>query len=451
MEDKKVSIIAVSSVVALVILIVVARVALKLSKTFFLILGADIAAILAIFTFVVIRWRFDRRRKLLETQLVSEGRELRIEYSFLRKVAGVPTKFRYKELEEATDNFQALIGRGASASVFRGILNDGTSVAVKRIDGEEHGEKEFKSEVAAIASVQHVNLVRLLGYCSVVGGPRFLVYEFIQNGSLDCWIFPRRASQGRPGGCLSWALRYKVAIDVAKALSYLHHDCRSRVLHLDVKPENILLDENYAALISDFGLSKLMRKDESRVVTTIRGTRGYLAPEWLLEHGVSEKSDIYSYGMVLFEMIGGQRNVCLIEDGEERSQRRWQYFPKVVTEKMREGKLMEVVDRRLVERGGMDEREVRRLVHVALWCIQEKARLRPTMASVVDMLEGHVPVEEPPETQMIIVDLLSIDEDPDRGRNRPRLAALAASQPANAATLPSTSTYSYAMSVLSGR
>ncbi|RVX11177.1 putative receptor-like protein kinase [Vitis vinifera] len=359
----KASIIAVSSVVALIILIIVARVSLKLSNTFFLILGADIAAILAIFTYVIIRWRFNRRRKL------------------------------YKELEEATDNFQALIGRGASASVFRGILNDGTSVAVKRIEGEEHGEKEFKSEVAAIASVQHVNLVRLLGYCCVPGGPRFLIYDFIQNGSLDWLDFPSEGKSRRQG-CLSWDFRYRVALDVAKALSYLHHDCR--------------------ALVSDFGLSKLMRKDESRVLTTIRGTRGYLAPEWLLEHGVSEKSDIYSYGMVLFEMLGGQRNVCLIENGNDRSQRKWQYFPKVVTEKMREGKLMEVVDHRLVEGG------------------------------------GHVTVDEPPETQMIIVDLLCTDEEPANACNRPRMAALVTPQVDNA-TLPSTSTYSYALSVLSGR
>lgn len=443
MEDKKASLIAVLSVFALIILIIVARVSLKLSNPFFLILGADIAAVLAIFTYVIIRYRFNRRRKLLETQLDSEGRELRMEYSFLRKVAGVPTKFRYKEIEEATDHFQALIGRGASASVFRGILNDGTSVAVKRIEGEEHGEKEFKSEVAAIASVQHVNLVHLLGYCCVPGGPRFLVYEFLQNGSLDCWIFPQRARPGQPGGCLSWELRYRVAIDVAKALSYLHHDCRSRVVHLDVKPENILLDENYRALVSDFGLAKLMRKDQSRVVTTIRGTRGYLAPEWLLEQGISEKSDIYSYGMVLFEMIGGRRNVCLVE-------RKWQYFPKVVTERLREGKLMEVVDKRLVQGGGIDEREVRRLVNVALWCIQEKAKNRPSMANVVEMLEGHVSVEEPPETQMIIVELLSIDEESAHGNGRPRMAAMAEPQQDNAA-LPSTSAYSYALSVLSGR
>ncbi|XP_059637995.1 probable receptor-like protein kinase At5g20050 [Cornus florida] len=449
MEDRKANIIGLSLVIALIVLIIIAKAYLGHSKAFFLIAGADAAAILAVLAFIFFRQRFNRRKKLLETQLVSEGRELRIEYSFLRKVAGVPTKFRYKELEEATDDFQSLLGRGASASVFKGILSDGTSVAVKRIEGEERGEKEFRSEVAAIASVQHQNLVRLLGYCCVPTGPRFLVYDFISNGSLDNWIFPPRPNRVLNGGCLSWDLRYRVAIDVAKALSYLHHDCRSRILHLDVKPENILLDENHRGLVSDFGLSKLMRKDESRVVTTIRGTKGYLAPEWLLEHGISEKSDVYSYGMVLLEIVGGRRNVCVIENGNHRSKRRFQYFPKIVGEKLREGLLMEVVDHRLVEGGGIDEREVKRLVCVALLCIQERARLRPSMARVVEMLEGRVAIEEPPETQMIIVDLLSSDEETSSVHDRPRIATMATQQVD--CNLASSSTYSYSLSVLSGR
>ncbi|XP_022730656.1 probable receptor-like protein kinase At5g20050 [Durio zibethinus] len=449
MEDKKANIIAVTIIIGLIIFIIVARVSLKLSKAFFLIAGADIAVILAVFVCTVIRGRYHRRRRLLEKKLVSEGQELRIEYSFLRKVAGVPIKFRHKELVDATDNFQALLGQGASASVFKGILSDGTSVAVKQIEGEEHGEKEFKSEVAAIASVQHVNLVRLMGYCCLPGGPRFLVYEFIPNGSLDSWIFPGRETRNRPGGCLSWDLRYRVAIDVAKALSYLHHDCRSRILHLDVKPENILIDENYRAIVADFGLSKLMGKDESRVITTIRGTKGYLAPEWLLEHGVSEKSDIYSYGMVLLEMIGGRRNVTVIENGPDKSQRKWQYFPKIVRDKLREGKLIEAVDQRLVEAGGIiDERQVKRLVHVALWCIQERAKLRPSMAQVVEMLEGRVAVDEPPDTQMIVVDLLSIYEENSGCDARPKIAAMGSHKDYN---IPNSCSSSFAMSVLSGR
>ncbi|KAK8602172.1 hypothetical protein V6N13_058176 [Hibiscus sabdariffa] len=323
MEEKKASITAAVIITGLVAVIIVARLSLKLSRAFFLVAGADVALILAVFVFLVIRGCYDRRRKLLEKQLVSESRELRIEYSFLRKVAGVPVKFRLKELEDATDNFRALLGQGGSASVFKGILSDGTAVAVKRIDGEEHGDKEFRSEVAAIASVQHVNLVRLVGYCCLPRGPRYLVYEFIPNGSLDHWIFPGNGTKNCLEGCLSFDLRYRVAIDVAKALSYMHHDCRSRILHLDLKPENILFDESYRGIVADFGLSKLMGKDESRVITTIRGTKGYLAPEWLLEHGVSEKCDVYSYGMVLLEMIGGQRNVTVIENGINFRTKQW--------------------------------------------------------------------------------------------------------------------------------
>ncbi|KAL1289494.1 hypothetical protein HN51_057548 [Arachis hypogaea] len=417
MEDRKVNTIAMVSVVTLIIVIMVARIALKLSKAFFLICGADVAVIVAVVSFVLIRNRYNKRRKQLESRFKSEGRELRIEYSFLRKVAGVPTKFRYTELEEATDGFQALLGKGSSATVFKGILSDGTSVAVKRIDdGAERGEREFRSEVAAIASVQHVNLVRLYGYCNAPSSPRYLVYEYISNGSLDSWIFPKKESDNsrrRVGGCLPWSLRYKVAIDVAKGLSYLHHDCRARILHLDVKPENILLDEGYRAVVADFGLSKLVGKDVSQVMTTLRGTRGYLAPEWLLERGVSEKTDIYSYGMVLLEMIGGRRNVCKVEDPKDKSKKKLQFFPKIVNEKVREGKLMEIVDERLlvVGAGGVEESEVVRLVNVALWCIQERPRMRPSMAQVADMLEGRVTVEEPPDSRMVLVDFLSQDED----------------------------------------
>ncbi|PON46481.1 Serine/threonine protein kinase, partial [Parasponia andersonii] len=264
--------------------------------------------------------------------------------------------------------------------------------------------------------------------------------------------------RSRRGGCLSWDLRYRVALDVAKALAYLHHDCRSRVLHLDVKPENILLDENYRAIVSDFGLSKLMGKDESQILTTIRGTRGYLAPEWLLERGISEKSDVYSYGMVLLEMIGGRRNaVSVVDRRNERSSggKRWDYFPKILNEKMRQGKVMEVVDRRLTAEnggGGVDEREVLRLAFVGLWCIQERARIRPTMAKVVEMLEGRVAVEEPPDTKMVVVDLLSIDVDDDdpTANVRPNLAAFSLGDHNDINVNNTTSsTYSYAMSVLS--
>lgn len=442
-------IIVASSVITVIIIIIIAHF-LFVSKIFFLICGAGVAVIFAIFAFAFISLSHKRRRRILESQLKSESRELRIEYSFLRKVAGVPTKFRYSELEEATDGFQSLIGRGSSASVFKGILNDGTSVAVKRIDAEERGEREFKSEVAAIASVHHVNLVRLFGYCNSSSAPRYLVYDFISNGSLDCWIFPKRESQKRPrrSGCLSWKLRYIVAIDVAKGLAYLHHDCRSRILHLDIKPENILLDESFRALVSDFGLSKLTPKDESQAMSTIRGTRGYMAPEWLLEKGISDKTDVYSYGMVLLEIVGGRKNVILVQDEKDKSKRKWQYFPKIVNEKVKQGKIMEIVDNRLME---CDENEVIKLVYIALWCVQEKPRLRPSMAKVVDMLEGSVMVDEPPATKMNLVDFLCVDDDDDNvtdgNINMPKIDSIMSIQ----SNIECNSTYSFSTTVFSGR
>ncbi|ESQ42024.1 hypothetical protein EUTSA_v10013470mg [Eutrema salsugineum] len=425
MEDKKANIIATISILALLIVIIAARVSLKLSRTFFLIAGVDISLILAVICFLIIRYRYNRERKLLESRYVSEGRELRIEYSFLRKVAGVPTKFKLEDLEEATDGFRCLIGKGGSGSVFKGVLKDGSQVAVKRIEGEEiKGEREFRSEVAAIASVQHKNLVRLFGFSSV-NRQRFLVYEFIANSSLDIWIFPAKGNRRCGGGCLSWDQRYQVAIDVAKALAYLHHDCRSKILHLDVKPENILLDENYRAVVTDFGLSKLIARDESRVLTDIRGTRGYLAPEWLLEHGISEKSDVYSYGIVLLEMIGGRRSISRVEVEEtktntlcnkkkKKKKKKLEYFPRIVNQKMRERKVMEIVDERMIEAKEVDdEGQVMKLVCVALWCIQEKAKNRPDMAMVIEMLEGRVPVNEPPDSEVVVVDLLAADDDDD--------------------------------------
>lgn len=417
MEQKKFRALAFFLLTALLILVIVVAVFLKASWIFFTVLG-----ICTVLTLVIIVWVIIQQEKLSRNKEVTS----------FEKGSGLPTKFLYEELMVATDNFSSIVGQGGSGCVFRGILKDGTCIAVKRMEGQERGEKEFRAEVAAIGCVQHANLVRVYGYCIIPKGPRFLVYEFVQNGSLDRWIFPREHDKKQlQGGCLPWKVRHQVAIDVARALHYLHNDCQSRILHLDVKPENILLDDNYRAIVSDFGLAKLMGKEESMVVTRIRGTRGYLAPEWILEKGVSAKTDVYSYGMLLLEMIGGRRNVLMLSCGDGKGKstmppdmQSWEYFPKIVFEKLKAGKIMEVVDKRLLEEGSViDEDELRRLIYIALWCIQEKVKIRPNTGQVVNMLEGRLCVDEPPETKMFLHDLLLLKTE--------KKAALHISQPPN--------------------
>ncbi|XP_057537940.1 probable receptor-like protein kinase At5g20050 [Amaranthus tricolor] len=402
---------------AILIIVVIAAFFLKASWIFFTILGI---AVIVIFGIVY------RIFTLQEKVSRDKG------FCTFEKESRHPTKFPYEELVLATNNFSSILGKGGSACVFRGMLKNGTCIAVKRIEDKERGEKEFRAEVAAIGCVQHMNLVRLYGYCIIPKGPRCLVYEFVQNGSLDRWIFPQEHNKSqKPEGCLSWKQRCRVSIDVARALNYLHSDCQSRILHLDVKPENILLDDNYRALVSDFGLAKLMGKEESMVVTRIRGTRGYLAPEWILEKGVSTKSDVYSYGMLLLELIGGRRNVVMSSDGDRKGKslmsdmKSWEYFPKIVFEKLKAGKIMEVVDKRLLEEKTIiDENEVRRLVCVSLWCIQEKVKMRPNMGQVVNMLEGRLPVDEPPETKMFLHDLLLMKMEKAQGWHKINATAL---------------------------
>ncbi|KAJ1692433.1 hypothetical protein LUZ63_009131 [Rhynchospora breviuscula] len=324
-------------------------------------------------------------------------------FNFL-EIPGLPTMFTTKDLEAATGNFQvqSLIGEGASGSVFKGTLADGTCIAVKRIKWQPSGEMEFRTEITVIASLQHVNLVRLLGYSLSTSGDHYLIYPFFEKGSLDAWLFKDDNKRSH----LTWVIRYNIAIDVAKALAYLHHECHHRILHLDIKPANILLDGNFRALLSDFGMSKLIGRDESTVMTRARGTVGYLAPEMLVPNAISTKSDVYSYGMVVLELVGGRRNFMLEMGSSDSQQRQNLYFPATVRERMMQDQLMEVVDESLVKSGEIREEEVVALARVGLWCIQENPTLRPSMTEVVEMLEGRKPVDVPPESSMFMMNLL---------------------------------------------
>nr|XP_043634432.1 G-type lectin S-receptor-like serine/threonine-protein kinase At5g24080 [Erigeron canadensis] len=306
-------------------------------------------------------------------------------------VSGAPLSFNFRDLQNRTNHFSELLGTGGFGSVYKGSLGDGTFIAVKKLDRIlPHGEREFVTEVNTIGSMHHMNLVRLCGYCSE-GSQRLLVYEFMKNGSLDKWLFPSHKTRER---LLEWPTRFQIAVGTAQGIAYFHEQCRNRIIHCDIKPENILLDENYCPKVSDFGLAKLMGREHSQVVTMVRGTRGYLAPEWISNRPVTVKADVYSYGMLLLEIVGGRRNFDMSFDADNF------FFPGWAFKEMKNGEAMKVADRRL--EGAVDEDELLRALKVGFWCIQDEVSMRPSMSEVVMMLEGSVEVNEPPMPQSVL-------------------------------------------------
>lgn len=312
------------------------------------------------------------------------------EDAFFDSISGLPPRYSVKQLKQITNGFTVKLGAGGFGSVYEGTLPDGlTKIAVKKLEGKGQGDKEFRAEVASLAGLNHVNLVQLRGFCAEEGH-RMVVYEHMTNGSLDKWL--HKSHDKEPPPLLDWETRFQIAIDTARGLAFLHGDSRERIFHLDVKPQNILLDDKFRAKLSDFGLSKQLERGRSRTETSMRGTPGYLAPEWLLQMSVSDKSDVYSYGMVLMEVVSGRRNVDYSSSSEK-----W-YWPAWVLKKV-QGKqwqeLTEEIGRGWIRSGGVDA-EITRAVKVALWCLQEDPRTRPPMAMVLLMLEGHVLVDDPP-------------------------------------------------------
>ncbi|KAL6527553.1 hypothetical protein OROGR_016643 [Orobanche gracilis] len=295
-------------------------------------------------------------------------------------ILDLPLHFPYEELETATLKFKITIGTGGYGTVYKGVLHDKTTVAVKRLTKlGAQGKKDFCTEIGVIGNIHHVNLVRLKGYCAQ-RKEWLLVYEYMSRGSLDKSLFGG-------GPVLEWGERVGIAIGAARGLAYLHSGCEPKIIHCDVKPENILLHDQFHAKISDFGLAKFLGLDESSVFATMRGTCGYLAPEWLTRSTISDKADVYSFGMVLLEIASGRRNcVAWSEDGIC-------YFPLFALEMHEQGRYSELTDQRL--RDGVKSEDVEKLVRVALCCVHQEPELRPSMVNVVGMLEGEIPLVEP--------------------------------------------------------
>ncbi|KAL8262950.1 hypothetical protein R6Q59_024299 [Mikania micrantha] len=290
-------------------------------------------------------------------------------------------RFTYQELVKATDEFKSELGKGAFGIVYKGVV--GTKyVAVKKLESfVQDVHKEFKAEVNTIARTHHKNLVQLLGYCDDGEKRLLLVYEYMSKGTLALFLF----GDMRP----SWKQRRYILLGVAKGLTYLHEDCCNQIIHCDIKPQNILLDDYYNAKIADFGLAKLLMINQSRTNTGIRGTKGYVAPEWFRNIPVTFKVDVYSFGVLLFEIISCRKSVVFDDDAEDvpvLTDLAWDCY--------REGRLdMFVKD----DLEALDDIEkLTTYMMVGLWCVQENPSLRPTMKKVILMLEGEIEVTEPP-------------------------------------------------------
>ncbi|CAL8119536.1 unnamed protein product [Prunus armeniaca] len=288
-----------------------------------------------------------------------------------------PIRYSYSDIKKMTSRFNEKLGEGGYGSVFKGKLRSGRFVAVKILENPKANGQDFISEVATIGRIHHFNMVQLVGYC-VEGSKRALIYNFMPNGSLDKYIYCKEGSNP-----LSCRKMYEMSLGVAQEIEYLHRGCDMQILHFDIKPHNILLDENFIPKISDFGLAKLYPVGNTIVsLTAARGTMGYMAPELFYKNigGVSYKADVYSFGMLLMEMASRRKNLnASIEHSSQI------YFPRWVSDQFCMGKEFEMDDATEEEK-----KIIKKMIITALWCIQLKPSDRPSMNKVIEMLEGEV-------------------------------------------------------------
>ncbi|XP_020586544.1 cysteine-rich receptor-like protein kinase 2 [Phalaenopsis equestris] len=294
----------------------------------------------------------------------------------IRSITQSQLGFKYDDLMKATDNFSQhnKLGQGGFGAVYKGILPNGKEIAVKRLFfNTRNWADQFFNEVSLINQVQHKNLVKLLG-CSVEGPESLLVYEFLSNTSLDHYLFDafKKAE-------LSWERRFDIIVGTAEGLSYLHNASVVRIIHRDIKASNVLLDEKFRAKISDFGLARYFAEDQSHVSTGLAGTFGYMAPEYIVHGQLTEKADIYSYGVLVLEIVTGRKNqnsISTSAEGYSLMQQIWQNY--------NSDTLMSLLDHDL--EGKCSKEEALRIFRIGLLCVQASPSLRPPMWKVVEML-----------------------------------------------------------------
>ncbi|KAK2638820.1 hypothetical protein Ddye_026615 [Dipteronia dyeriana] len=292
--------------------------------------------------------------------------------------------YSYKELRMATENFSPAnkIGQGGFGSVYKGRLRDGTLAAVKVLSSNSRqGVREFLTEINVIADVKHDNLVKLLG-CCVEGNHRILVYGYLENNSLAQTLLGR----GHSSIQFNWHTRQFICIEVARGLAFLHEEVQPHIVHRDIKASNILLDKDFMPKISDFGLAKLFPNNLTHISTRVAGTEGYLAPEYAIRGQLTRKADIYSFGVLLLEIVSGRCNTNKLLPPNEQYllERAWELYER--------GDLVRLVDASLNEDYNVEE--AHRYLKIALLCTQDMPKHRPSMSTVVKMLTGEIDVNE---------------------------------------------------------
>lgn len=338
-------------------------------------------------------WVIRRRRR----ELRNEKRETRNIEMGLESITGSTTliKFTIDEVRQATRNFTRdnIIGRGGYGNVYKGVLKDGSEVAFKRFKNcSATGDANFAHEVEVIASVRHVNLVTLRGYCTATtpleGHQRIIVCDLMKNGSLHDHLFGTTQK-------LSWPLRQKIAIGTARGLAYLHSGAQPAIIHRDIKASNILLDEKFEPKVADFGLAKFTPEGMTHLSTRVAGTMGYVAPEYALYGQLTERSDVYSFGVVLLELLSGKKALMLIGENQPSLVTDWAWSL------VRKGNALDIIDTSMPELGSPEVME--KYILVAVLCSHPQLYARPTMDQVVKILETDLPVPSIPERPIPIV------------------------------------------------
>ncbi|XP_054796091.1 cysteine-rich receptor-like protein kinase 43 isoform X1 [Prosopis cineraria] len=308
-----------------------------------------------------------------------------------------PVNYNYKDLKSATKNFslENKLGEGGFGAVYKGTLKNGKVVAVKKLTlrQSKRVEEEFESEVKLVSNVHHRNLVRLLGCCSR-GNKRILVYEYMEKTSLDRFLF------GKNKGSLNWKQRYDIILGTARGLAYLHEEFHVCIIHRDIKTNNILIDDDLQPKIADFGLARLLPEDKTHLNTRFAGTLGYTAPEYAIHGQLSEKVDVYSYGVVILEIISGRRNNELnvngAAEGEFLLQQAWKLYKR--------GIHIELVDD-TIDPNDYDVEEVKKIIEIGLLCTQGSVEIRPKMSEVVALLQQKGLSEDMRPTMPILIEI----------------------------------------------